>query len=371
MNEPAEAISLCPCAAWARGADRRVAHLVYWWPLVHGDSPSRMGQLYSAFLIKPLHLYQEGGHLGVLLFFLISGFVIFHVAQSDGRGAFAMKRTFRILPPLFFSLALMFVVVYFRDHFGWPGVVGNDTNRIEDFLLAATLLGRPLGAPDALSVIWSLFVEIAAYAAVAVALPLFRDRPIVACAVYAASANVLLAPSLFFDAWRKSGELFVYMFYIGVGGAIYLGVTKRTTLVAATTIGVIYALLFGVWYNVFYPARIWAPPHELWTSYVASLFLFFAGLFWLKRSPAIANFLGDVSYSLYLLHIPVGCVVLGFAMRAGLPIDGALLLALGVVLIASWISFRLIEQPAQRLGRWLLARSRPGATAVESSAAAS
>lgn len=253
------------------------AHLVYWWPLVHGDEPSQMGQLYSTFLIKPLHLYQEGGHLGVLLFFLISGFVIFHVAQSDGRGAFVVKRAFRILPPLFFSLALMFVVVYLRDHFGWPGVVGNDTNRVQDFLLAATLLGRPLGAPDALSVTWSLFVEIAAYAAVAVVLPLFRGRPIVACAVYAVIANVLLAPSLFFDAWRKSGELFVYMFYIGVGGAIYLGATKRTTLPAALAVAAMYALMFGVWYNVFYPARIWAPPHELWTSYAASLFLFFAG----------------------------------------------------------------------------------------------
>jgi peptidoglycan/LPS O-acetylase OafA/YrhL len=63
------------------------------------------------------------------------------------------------------------------------------------------------------------------------------------------------------------------------------------------------------------------------------------------------NRLGEISYSLYLLHIPVGLNVLSFLSR--LPYSGSYLVVIDlavvvVCLYASWLFYRWIESPSQR-----------------------
>src|ERR1700709_692538 len=50
--------------------------------------------------MAPLGIIQHGGWLAVCLFFLISGFVITHVAAREGVAEFLVKRFFRIFPLL-------------------------------------------------------------------------------------------------------------------------------------------------------------------------------------------------------------------------------------------------------------------------------
>ena len=63
------------------------------------------------------------------------------------------------------------------------------------------------------------------------------------------------------------------------------------------------------------------------------------------------NRLGEISYSLYLLHIPVGLSAMAFLSR--LPYSGSYLLAidlacLAICLYASWLFYRWIELPSQK-----------------------
>lgn len=60
--------------------------------------------------VKP-YLDQLGftwhfGYFGVALFFLVSGFIVVHVAQNETRGSFITKRFFRIFPPVWAALLL-------------------------------------------------------------------------------------------------------------------------------------------------------------------------------------------------------------------------------------------------------------------------
>jgi peptidoglycan/LPS O-acetylase OafA/YrhL len=80
--------------------------------------------------------------------------------------------------------------------------------------------------------------------------------------------------------------------------------------------------------------------------------------------PAVLAWLGTISYSLYLQHAIVLLLFVRFLpaadtrpplARAGIGI-AFLTLALG----AAWISYRLVERPAQTLGRRLAARLDPG-----------
>ena len=52
-------------------------------------------------VVAPLRLYQDGGHLGVILFFLISGYIITVVSLRETPLEFALKRLFRLGPILF------------------------------------------------------------------------------------------------------------------------------------------------------------------------------------------------------------------------------------------------------------------------------
>jgi peptidoglycan/LPS O-acetylase OafA/YrhL len=52
------------------------AHLVFYWLVAHNiNTWSGSGPWYY-WVVSPFHLYQNGGHLGVVIFFLVSGFVI-------------------------------------------------------------------------------------------------------------------------------------------------------------------------------------------------------------------------------------------------------------------------------------------------------
>src|SRR5258708_1292300 len=65
---------------------------------------------------------------------------------------------------------------------------------------------------------------------------------------------------------------------------------------------------------------------------------------------AVFTFLGAVSYSLYLLHVPIGGRIVNFGSRFAdsLPLQILVLLAaVTVSLIAAYLMFRWVERPAQ------------------------
>jgi len=82
-----------------------------------------------------------------------------------------------------------------------------------------------------------------------------------------------------------------------------------------------------------------------------------------------ADYLGKISYSTYIMHVPV-LWWLGNAaqVRYGWPAPVAALAYLGVVLIVSALTFEFVEAPANR---WLrsLTRQRISAPVVKAEAA--
>jgi exopolysaccharide production protein ExoZ len=63
------------------------------------------------------------------------------------------------------------------------------------------------------------------------------------------------------------------------------------------------------------------------------------------------------SYSLYLVHVPVGFTILtALVVTAKLPYTVALLVALVAVAIVTELAYRFVEKPSIRLGRRLTTR---------------
>ena len=73
------------------------------------------------------------------------------------------------------------------------------------------------------------------------------------------------------------------------------------------------------------------------------------------RTPRFLEYLGETSYSLYLIHLPVVTVVaqlwLHFHLREWLPDSGAYISMVIVALILSCAFFELVEKPIIAFGR--------------------
>src|SRR3954466_13529589 len=82
-----------------------VAHIPGWW-LLEKQQVWLPFELYKDLIVSPLHLFQHGGHFGVVLFFLISRFIISYVAETEGRSEFCIKRFFRLTPTILIAFSL-------------------------------------------------------------------------------------------------------------------------------------------------------------------------------------------------------------------------------------------------------------------------
>jgi peptidoglycan/LPS O-acetylase OafA/YrhL len=335
------------------------SHLPGWW-LAERQWSWPPFDWYARYVVTPLRLYQNGGHLGVVLFFIISGFIISHMALRERRFEFAVKRVLRIWPALLVALLAMFVAQWLAARLQTDPLTGHyhAATRL-DYLVNATLLNWVLPQSTyALSVTWSLLPEVVFYALVLAILPLMKARPI------RSSVVLLVLALLLANLWRypplESASVAVISAPIFlVGRAFYLFWSRQTTWWVSLLIGIIaLAGYFGAQEN-----RSPGITRELISSYAIAICMFMAAMALMQRNvPKLLGFSADISYSLYLLHMPVGIVVLNILKLYGCPIDAAIPLALGAAIAAAYLCNIWVEKPMQMAARQLVESDRLFAT---------
>ncbi|HEX2315489.1 MAG TPA: acyltransferase [Thermomonospora sp.] len=375
---------------------------------------------YAPGLRRQITAWFDPGLYGVMVFFLVSGYIIpASLERSGSLGRFWVGRVFRIYPLLLVALA---ATVLIAAGGLWPLRRGlTDLDRWAVVLAHLTMLQDLVAVPNALNVLWTLSYEMVFYLLVAAlfAVGLHRRSAGVAAGLAgAALAATALAGVL--PAAALSASTGVSPVVAGTGVILVLAVgcafaRRREVRVAGTVAGgllaaallavnsrvplweglVILAVMFtgtavhrAVHGQIRWRAALlaggavlaaglaaglwtlggWGLPADVVTdlrrSWAISLVLaaatFAVGLALSgRRMPRPLTWLGVVSYSVYLLH-PV-LLVAGdglFGRPAG---DAPVLLAvfLAVLLPASLLTQRLVEEPARRLGRRLARRIPP------------
>ena len=316
------------------------------------------------------------GRVGVVAFFLISGYVIpfsIRAERPAAVGTFLIKRLFRIYPAYWLSVPLGALTTYWL----WGRPFG-----AADFVLNLTLLQDLFGAPPAEGLYWTLLVELVFYA-LCVGLLLARslDRPRRLCALAIALGFVHSLAMLlrWFEAPLMGSAAAFWCLNLSV---MLCGTLYRRCVVEA---GAAHdrLLRFGVYgllayYLVVFPVCTVAAigfERNAAVSYALGLGLFIAGVSGVRVATRLTDFLGRISYSLYLFHPVVFQALLWWLLR--LPDDSAWRTQhLGVYLLANallTISLaalvqRWVEAPGIRFGqrcaaRWV--RWRTGASAAE------
>lgn len=334
-------------------------HLVgYRTAVLQVDWPPRT--FLDSYVVKPLGISWNFGFLGVVIFFLVSGFIISHVAQNETVRSFLLKRFFRIYPPFFFAFAVALAIYIYLK-----GIPPLTTVLSEATLLPST--------PTIVRVGWTLTIEIAFYLLVAATLQWVQLRPVVATAFV---ALLPLAAALIWhwlmpdsaSSWltRLIGNLnLVPNFAIGM--AVYYAWSGRLAWpVGAALVVLAFCSQFVILWRVA-PALLSAPDNfPLQIFYATVIFLLALSANSALRLSGPGRAISEASYSLYLLHHSLGILVIEGAYPA-VGFTLALLIGLSAVGIVSAISYFCVERPSTNFARRLLtqrktpaARANPG-----------
>lgn len=337
------------------------SHLSGYWLLETGRTSAAQDAWYQ-WVGRPLHLYQNGGHLGVVLFFLISGYIITHTSLREDRRSFAIKRVLRIFPALAVAVLVTWVIVAVANAANLP-LIGFSEGPWWRWLMAVFLLDGFVSPRLLLDVTWTLVVELIFYLLVFAVIRMQRSRPLASTWIM---TGVWLVGSIVFlnvgflsshgNAWA--------MYWVGfllVGRLIYLVQNGRVKAVDGIILGAWILLCFGLLVETVAPGHLLAPGG--WTgieplvTYCLVILIFLAML---RLAPRTAiqpfRFLGDISYSLYLFHLPIGLLVLALLDRAGLPETVMSLIAVAASIGVAAVAWLLVERPTQQLARRILAR---------------
>ncbi len=278
-------------------------------------------------------LHLPGGYLAVDLFFGLSGFVIAYAYQERLREGFAareflIRRAIRLWPMVLLGAVLAMVL-----HGGHAGMLFLLPNWKSDGLL------YPSNPP-----MWSLLFEAIAYCAFALVLHRLGNAALMA--IMGASALALtalaLSPGHFTDFgadWASFGGGLARVGYAFTAGVLVFrwhdGSASRTSALAwvlafplvigflaiggSDNLAALGAVLLGVPSIVALAARIEVPQRRL------------------------AALLGDVSYPLYCIHVPL------LALAAGLSNAATLAVCLAITALSLALD-RGVDHPARR---WL------------------
>jgi peptidoglycan/LPS O-acetylase OafA/YrhL len=333
------------------------SHIVTLWMPAHGATWAAVGVI-DRVARTPLQLRQNFGHLAVVLFFLVSGFIVTHTAVRQRHREFAVKRLLRIYPALVVAVLLSAALTTLG---GQPLTTGQDSTVTPFTVLSNATLVNYLLVPQVIliGVAWTLVIEMIFYSLVFLLLPLLRQ------AVWAVILlELLLVEVVVLTARAGPAPWFLFAVSVSYLPVLILGQivwavwSRRIPLWAGMAMGVMSWLLY-VWAGQRDMGRI---DNAYEVTVLVALLVFVIGVLaeprLTLRRPV--SFFADRSYSIYLLHGLVAFPVLDLLFPA-VPLWVAVAGGLLVVVAAADLTYRLVERPAQQLARTLLGQHRRAA----------
>lgn len=343
-----------------RGLAALYVVLFHCWLLAFPGFPGNSGPGWLGWLMY--------GRLAVVFFLVLSGFSLAisparNGWQLGGTARFLRRRAWRILPPYWAALALSLAVGRFvvpASHFGPP----TGTSALVYGLVAQDVFTAP--TPN--GAFWSIGVEAELY--LVFPLLLFVRRRLGAV-VLVAGVTLLVAARGLAAAHANPVEGVNWLtpnlapvFVAGLVGAGVIGASERVRRLPWHWFAALAAL--PVLSLVAVGGSVWTVGHYFWVdlAVVPAMTLLLVAVatgrpVLLMRLLATRPMrgLGDFSYSLYLIHLPIIMIVARkVAPRhasPGLPAFGfTLLVGLPVSVLAAWLFARVFEIPFKRNRSW-------------------
>jgi peptidoglycan/LPS O-acetylase OafA/YrhL len=310
-------------------AMRGIASLaVAWFHFVSGN---------KAFLPKMISNYLDlNGWAGVEMFFVISGFIIPYTLYRANYTfrcfpRFLIKRVIRLDPPYLVTIGIVVGLGYLAASV--PGFRGSPYTA--SWLQVALHLGYVngfVGQPWLNPVFWTLAIEFQYYVLIGAVFPLLvwpNRATRTAMFAFLATASFLPTTDRFIIPYLPVFLLGVSVFYHSIGF-----ISRRVLAVLALGLtALVFARVGGV-------AAI--------VSAIAVVLLVMDRI----QYPRLLIGAGTISYSLYLLHVPIGSRIINLSLRLPNVVAvkiAAMFFAMTASIAAAYLLYVVVEKSAQRL----------------------
>ena len=308
-----------------------------------------------------LEVPLKHGWVGVQIFFVLSGFVIAYSLRASRVtpafvAQFAVRRSLRLDPAYWTTIAVVLVLsALVPSIFSDPALEGDPVSVGQ---LAAHLLylQNILGLGNISVGFWTLCIEVQFYLMLIGALCLAQwiagnSEPVCRQDLMRL-AGVLALPallSLFVFSRDQSSEDWLIHFFC----MFYLGILACWSLE-----GKVRGWVFWAYGSAVVLRLGWQWSLDISVALVTAVSIYVVGrrghlgdwlnIGWLQ-------YLGRISYSLYLIHYPVACVItaLGYELTgtSAIAAAGWLVAALAISIVAADLLYRAVESPSLELSR--------------------
>ncbi|UPG94986.1 acyltransferase family protein [Luteibacter aegosomatissinici] len=307
--------------------------------------------------------FADVGPAGVDVFFVISGFIIYHVIQRSiasmdqvGRGravfTFAAKRFIRIYPLYWIAFAVACLVMVWSP----PTALPLKRPIIALLTLVDSIPNYVVG------VAWTLTYEVYFYAVAALSLLILGKRAQWGLAIWFS----VLTGAAVVSAWHAWSAPLDYLFApilleFLLGAAVGMLVERGVRVFHGAMFLVAMAwIAIGTWFVARDPASY--PLRVLCWGIPAAVFIYGVATLEVRRRwimPRSLQYLGDASFSIYLWHVIVFDAMVGAYARLGWvgAVNPAALTALMVAAAMGigLLSYHYLEKPLlRRLGQWFV-----------------
>lgn len=278
------------------------------------------------------------GNLGVQLFFIISGFVIFMTLErSKSVKEFTYKRAIRLYPTYIVGVILTFLTV---SAYQLEGRMVSLFDAVINLTLIEGLIYEQFEYVD--GAYWSLTVEILFYAIMGFMLFIGWIKKIeVPIIIWLLVSLIVRSLDIYYDHMALT-----YLSFYGIltycnlfiAGIMFFKLKNKNKLIYHIILGL--SLLSEFLFNGIIVGTIVA----------VFFFMFYALIYgkltFLNHKPLA--YLGTISYALYIVHQNIGYIIINFLEKNGFEHELYILIPIIMsIIIASVITF-FIEQPLQK-----------------------
>ncbi|MDZ4293686.1 MAG: acyltransferase [Hydrogenophaga sp.] len=308
------------------------------------NNPNNHSTLRS--ILSFLHPFIHGGGAGVVIFFLVSGYIITQVLEKEKTIEFIVKRFFRIYPLYIVAVAIEAILNHQLNGIAVQPII---------LIKQMSLMGDFFHTPHALrGVEWTLRIEVLFYIAMAIIKHTgFLNGKLSFALPYVIMGTII---SLYLmkpmpGSWSWSfAYINLYAPFLFLGVIYFLlesGRVRTTTCLLATAL-----VIFGYWILIPKWQPGWTNSH--FAAYGLGLFI----VFWLLRKkillPAWALLLSELTYSVYLFHNWMYDWLVSLYKFMNFNILFLHLLSTASLFMICWLFHLSIEKPAIRLGKVLV-----------------
>lgn len=327
--------------------------------LVYYDTPAWFHQLATL----------ANGRAAVVVFFVLSGYVLtrsLRNAEFDGPTVlrFYVQRVFRIYPAIWAASGLSLIYIFtlhWQIPVEQPGELILHAFRADRFDALHIIVSLAAMTTFVLPQLWTIFVELVASIAMpGIAFVAYRRKGWFPCMLAIALIISFAIPNTYYHV-----TMYFMDFIVGAGLAME-GNTRMFASIPARSVVSLGLVVLAC--TQFLPLEYWSPTINLTETIVATLII--GSLIGANTRIALLRsrfllLIGDVSFSIYLLHFVVLCTLAKVFALIGLRLDTivmSVLLAIGTCVVTvplAWLCFTYVEKPGMQLGKRSLRHIHP------------